>query len=222
MFVRKTVLLVLFAYGASAQTFNFGVLGGVRTAGSFTGNLTDESKRYVFGPAAELQLPHHFSFEVDGLYRRFGYSDTFVVPIVPGSLTVTRERDNSWEFPVLAKYHVPIRRLHPFAGAGVAPRTISGHAGQSGYTTDFITGLPSQPFSRSYKTSYDPTVGMVIAGGVEIGAGRIRFTPQVRYTWWNARFLDETVRNYGFLGLEFYQATQNQLDVMIGINWRTR
>lgn len=220
--MRKLALLTLIAWGGSAQTFTFGVLGGVRTTGSFTGNLTDESKRYVFGPAADLQLPHHFSLEVDALYRRFGYSDTVVVPIVPGSLTVMRERDNSWEFPVLAKYHVPIRGLHPFAGAGVAPRRISGRVNQSGYTADFLTGLPSQPLSGSYKTSYDPTVGLVIAGGAEVGIGRIRFTPQVRYTRWNGRFLDETVRNIGFLGFEFYQAPQNQLDVMIGIGWRTR
>lgn len=160
--------------------------------------------------------------EVDALYRRFGYSDTFVVPIVPGSLTVTRERDNSWEFPVLAKFHLPVRALHPFAAAGVAPRAIWGRGDKSGYTTDFFTRLPSQPFSGSYKTSYDPTVGLVLGGGVELGVGRIRFTPQVRYTRWNARFLNEIARNEGFLGLEFYQAPQNQLDVMMGIGWRTR
>jgi hypothetical protein len=220
--MRKTALLALFAWGAGAQTFTFGVLGGVRTTGSFTGNLTDESRRYVLGPSADLRLPLHFSLEVDALYRRFGYSDTFVVPIVPGSLTVTRERDNSWEFPVLAKYHLPIRALHPFAGIGVAPRTISGRADQSGYTTDSFTRLPMQPFSGSYKTNYDPTVGLVIAGGADLGVGRLRFAPQVRYTRWNARFLNEIVRNMGFLGLEFYQAPQNQLDVMIGIGWRTR
>lgn len=220
--MRKTALLALFAWGAGAQTFTFGVLGGVRTTGLFTGNLTDESRRYVIGPSADLRLPLHLSVEIDALYRRFGYSDTFVVPIVPGSLTVTRERDNSWEFPVLAKYHLPIRGLHPFAGAGIAPRTISGRADQSGYTVNFLTGLPSQPFSGSYKTSYDPTVGLVIAGGAELGVGRIRFTPQIRYTRWKARFLDEIVRNMGFLGLEFYEAPQNQLDVMVGIGWRTR
>lgn len=220
--MREAALVVLFAWGAGAQTFTFGVLGGVRGTGSFTGNLSDESRRYVIGPSASLRLPLGFSVEVDALYRRFGYSDTFVVPIVPGSLTVTRERDNSLEFPVLAKYHVPIGGLRPFAGIGVAPRAIWGRAEQSGYTTDFFTRLPSQPFSGSYKTSYDPTVGLVIAGGVESGMGRLRLMPQVRYTRWNARFLNETVRNQGFLGLEFYQAPQNQLDVMIGIGWRTR
>ena len=219
--MRKPALLALFAWGAGAQTFTLGVVGGVRTTGLFAGNLTDESKRSVIGPAADLQLPLHLSLEVDALYRRFGYSDTFVVPILPGSLTVTRERDNSWEFPLLAKYRVPVSGLHPFAGIGVAPRKVSGRADQSGYTTDFFTGLPSQPFSSSYKTSYDPTVGLVVAGGIELGVGRIRLTPQVRYTRWNARFLDEIVRNEGFLGLEFYRAPQNQFDVMIGIGWRT-
>lgn len=219
--MRKTALLFLVAWGAGAQTFTLGVLGGVRATGSFTGNLTDESRRYVVGPSADFELPLHFSLEIDALYRRFGYSYAFVVPIVPGSLTVTRERDNSWEFPVVAKFHLPIRG-HPFSGIGVAPRILSGRTDQSGYTTDYFTRLPSQPFSGSYKTNYDPTVGLVVAGGVELDVGRLRLTPQVRYTRWNARFLDETVRNTGFLGLESYQAPQSQADVMIGIGWRTR
>ena len=219
--MRKAALLFLLALCAGAQTFTFGVLGGVRATGSFTGDLNDESRRYVVGPSADLRLPLHFSLEVDALYRRFGYSYTFVVPIVPGSLTVTRERDSSWEFPVLAKFHLPIRG-HPFAGIGAAPRILSGRVDQSGYTTDFFTGLPAEPFTHSYKTSYDPTAGLVTAGGVELGIGSLRFTPQVRYTRWNARFLDEAVRNYGFLGIETYQAPQSQVDVMIGIGWRTR
>jgi hypothetical protein len=220
--MRTAILFLIFTTTSGGQTFTVGVLGGVRTTGSFTGNLTDESKRYAIGPSVELQLPLGFSVEADALYRRFGYSSIFVVPIVPGSVTVTRERDNSWELPVLAKYHPPIRGLRSFAGIGVAPRVISGRQHQSGYTIDPFTRLPSQPFASSYNRDYGPDVGLVIAGGVDVGIGHLRFTPQVRWTRWNERFLDEIVRNYGFLGLENYQAAPNQFDVMIGIGWRTR
>jgi hypothetical protein len=218
--MRTAILFLILSTASDGQTFTFGVLGGVRTTGSFTGNLTDESKRYAIGPSVDLQLPFGFSVEVDALYRRFGYSSTFVVPIVPGSVTVTRVRDNSWELPVLAKYHLPIRGLHPFAGIGIAARVISGRQDQSGYTIDPFTRLPSQPFASSYNPSYDPDAGLVIAGGVEMGIGHARFTPQIRWTRWNERFLDEIVRNTGFLGLEYYQASPNQFDAMIGIGLR--
>jgi len=169
--MRTAILTFIFLAACPGQTLTFGVLGGVRTTSSFTGDLTDESKRYVIGPSVDLRLPLRFSAEVDALYRRFGYSSTFVAPIIPGSVTVTRERDNAWEVPVPAKYRLPIRGLHPFAGIGIAPRVLSGRQDQSGYLTDPLTRLPIQPFAASHDPSHGPDVGPLIAGGVDLGIG---------------------------------------------------
>jgi hypothetical protein len=123
-------VLAVLAEALCAQPFTFGVKGGVRTTDLLTGDLGDESKRYIVGPWVDLRLPFRFSLEVDALYQRSGYSASYANPL---EATFTRERDDSWEFPVLAKYHMPVSRLHPFAGIGMAPRIVSGNLTQSGY-----------------------------------------------------------------------------------------
>jgi len=204
-----------------AQGFTVGALGGVRATELYSGNLSDESKRYVAGLSLELHLPLRLSVEADALYQHLGYSYTLIVPILPFGLSQVRERNNSWEFPLLLKYHPPAGPIHPFAGIGIAPRIVTLRDDDSGYTIDPRLQTV-QLYSSVYRSSYDPTVGLVLAGGVEFRVSRLGIAPQVRYTWWNQRFLDETVRNYGFLGLEFYRANQQQLEVMVGIGWRIR
>ena len=54
---------------------------------------------YLVGPTIQLNLPAHFSIEVDGLYKRLGYQYDQSGPVV-----ATRTVANSWEFPVLGKF----------------------------------------------------------------------------------------------------------------------
>src|SRR5215472_8028168 len=104
------VVLLMCAVGehASAQLFTFGVKGGVWTTGdignptSFAGGILHlESKRYIIGPMVELRLPLRLSVEFDALYRRLGFTQD--VDFCCG-FSVSRERDNSWEFPITVKY----------------------------------------------------------------------------------------------------------------------
>ena len=217
--MRIAVILLLFAAKpALAQPFTFGVKGGIRTDGVFSGDLTDESKRYTVGFSIDCRLPFHFSLEADALYQHSGFSATYNTPL---EVSQTRERDNIWMFPVLAKYHLPgSRQVHPFAGIGVAPRIVTARRTQSGYSIDPFTLADTNPYSQTSSSRYDPTVGLVIAAGVEIGRSRLRFTPEVRYTRWNDRFLNAAIRNVGFLGLRSYIASDSELDVMLGIAWR--
>ena len=216
--MRKTVLLLLIlGQGVVGQVFTVGVKGGIRTTGSFAGDLTDESKRYVVGPWIDLRLPVHFSVEADAFYQRLGYSAGYLSPVQD---TWTRERVNAWEFPVLAKFHLPERRLRPFVGVGVAPRIMNGRDASSGFAINPNTGAPVNAYAAEVKATYDPAVGLMIAGGVELGASRLRFTPEIRYTRWNQRFLDVAARNIGFLGLRTSQSDDSQVQVMIGIGWR--
>jgi hypothetical protein len=120
----------------------------------------------------------------------------------------------------VAKVHVPIRALRLLGAIGVAPRVVSVRDDGSGYYINIMTGA-RQPYFTSYKSTYDPTLGLVLGGGFDWGVGRIRFTPQLRYIHWNQRFLDETVRREGFLGLVFYRAADTQFDIMLGISWRS-
>jgi hypothetical protein len=76
-------------------------------------------------------LPLRFSVEVDALYQRFGYSSTYINPVQASRM---RERDNSWQFPALAKYHLPVSHLRPFAGVGVSPRIVKADIVGTGYS----------------------------------------------------------------------------------------
>ena len=76
------------------------------------------------------------------------------------------------------------------------------------------------PYSIASGTNYDPNVGLVVAGGIELGRPHLSFTPEVRYTRWSDRFLNVGIRNMGFLGFRTYLSNDSQVDVMLGIGWR--
>jgi hypothetical protein len=114
-----------------AQRFEVGVEGGVQTMDDVSGTLHPESKRYIIGPKVEIRLPLRLSFEFDALYQRFGftgYADYY------GLFNETiRDRANSWEFPMMLKYRIPVVPGHPFVGAGYAPRIVHGTDVSNGY-----------------------------------------------------------------------------------------
>ncbi|HEV2448747.1 MAG TPA: hypothetical protein VGS58_22595 [Candidatus Sulfopaludibacter sp.] len=131
-----------------------------------------ESRPYPVGPMVELRLPFGLGIEAEALYSRFGYSSSG--SNFSSSFSI-RARANSWEFPVLAKYH---RRL-VFFDAGVAPRRMSGEFTSTVFSINPLT------YSWSYSsvtgnTTYAATVGFVFGGGVEFSAGRIHIAPEVR------------------------------------------
>jgi hypothetical protein len=124
------VLVFLGGHPALAQRIAVGVEGGVRTMDDVSGSLTPESKRYIVGPMVELRLPLRLSFEFDALYRRFGFTGYQSLDDLANS--ITRERANSWEFPMILKYNLPGVLAHPFVGVGYAPRTVHGTDVSSG------------------------------------------------------------------------------------------
>lgn len=85
--------------------------GGVRASGDFAAapwpGWAGESRRYVVGPAAAFTLPLGFAVEFEALYRRQGYSVGWGSPLYTSSI---READNVWEFPLLVRYRIPLRR----------------------------------------------------------------------------------------------------------------
>lgn len=119
------ILAIVFLSGhvAVAQRIAVGIEGGFRTTNDVSGSLTSESKRYIAGPTVDVHLPLRLSLEFDALYRRFGFTG-YAQSCCARS--ITRERVNSWEFPMILKYHPPARMAQPFVGLGYAPRTIRG------------------------------------------------------------------------------------------------
>jgi hypothetical protein len=219
--LRTGFLLLVYAAGSlGAQQFGFGVKGGVPAADDFSGFsvASQESGRYIVGPEVDVRLPWHLGLEVDALYRRSGYTSAFGSCCGSG---IIRERANSWEFPIIVKYHFGWRLAHPYAGAGYAPRIVHGADISSG---NYLSGVSSNPpadiytyyFNNHVDTTYPLTHGLVISGGIDLGGRHIRVSPEVRYVRWSAPYLDQT----GGDGSYRIQSSQNELSLMVGITFR--
>ena len=208
----RILLLISFLCGTGeAQSISVGVTGGGRVTDDVAYSAVPESRRYVVGPMVELGLPFGLAVEVDALYHRQGYQ------VSNGNFAgfvVQSERGNSWEFPVLLKYKLPVAKINPFAEVGLAPRVISGNIAESGASINVTTGV-STPFSDTVKTNFDASYGFVAGGGVQFDIGRLRLSPEVRYTHWMSTPI------YGYFGDgPSYSSTQNQADVLVGIGWK--
>ena len=194
------------------QSFAVGVIGGAMATGDLTGaGATGVSKRYVAGPALDVGLPLGLGVEVDALYRREGYQTGF------GNFAYSifsDERANSWEFPMLLKYRLPLRGVRPFVEAGYAPRVIRGTT-----SSDYVQYFPSLlPVSHTTQTTHWPvTHGLVIGGAVQFGIGRLRLSPAVRLTLWY-----NTAISGVYADGPSWQSKQNQVDVLLGIGWKIR
>jgi len=193
-----------------AQSLSLGVKGGVRASDDFQYAATSESRRYVVGPAATVALPLGFAIEFEALYRRQGYSTGNSTGLYISSV---READNIWEFPLLARYRIPLHAIRPFAEAGWAPRITHGSEDVSGCYLS--TPIASTCYSGRRHTDWPLTHGGVVGGGIQFVAGRLQFTPEVRYTHWNRQNIFG-----GFPDGPGYGSTQNQLDILPGISWR--
>ena len=101
------------AFGTSAGT-------GALIPGS---RYTSSAPRYEFGPSAEFHLPFHLRFEVDGLYKRGGFDNSFLNGA--GLAGYMRTGFNQWEIPGVFKYNITLGHFRPFVEAGASYRHIS-------------------------------------------------------------------------------------------------
>jgi hypothetical protein len=203
----------LSVHPAIAQPVAFGIEGGIRTTSDVSGTLAPESKRYIVGPKLEVRLPLHLSVEFDALYRDVGFLGYFNSCCAH---SLTRERDTSWEFPMIMKYHFPrVARLRPFVGIGYAPRIVYGSDVSSGSYLDVGTGVVTTYSNVHRNVSYPVTQGLVVSGGVEFEAPNMLISPELRYVHWSAPFLYE----FGGDGSYRYTSPQNELFMLLGIAW---
>jgi hypothetical protein len=183
-----------------AQSIAIGAAGGVRATDDLTGEgATSESKRYVFGPQMDIGLPFGLGIEFDALYRREAYHSDFSNNNYNGTAD---EHANSWEFPLLLKYRLPAPLVKPFLEGGYAPRVINGsiHSYANGLTVG---------------TDYPVSHGVVIGAGAQFGIGRLRLSPEVRYTLWN-----NSPVLVVFADGPTFKSAENQVDILLGISWK--
>jgi len=196
--------LALTGCGCFGQSVSVGVIGGARVTDDLTGaGATSVSKRYVVGPALDIGLPFGLGVEVDALYRREGFQSSFSNSIY--------ERANSWEFPMLLKYKLPFPLAKPFVEAGYAPRVIHG-------SISYLNTAVSPPVPLSTSSEHWPaSQGLVVGGGVQFAVGRLRVSPGLRYTHWNNTPITVVIHDG-----PSWESTQNQVDILVGIEWKIR
>lgn len=189
---------------ASAQAVSVGVKGGIPLIEATGSN--EESRPYIAGASLEIRLPAGFAIEADALYRRIGNTNIFRSSLdgVTNSI-ISRQRGNSWEFPVLGKYYFRSResKWQPFAASGYAFRGTQVRSDSSVTTTDASGATHTS--SSHYDFGLGLGVGAIFAGGVRFHAGRFAFLPELRYTRWG--------------GSDGNLTRKNEAGVLLGINF---
>lgn len=116
--LRAWALVALAAGAASAQTSSFGLKAGVPLNTLMTADAPGHwtsTRRYTFGPTAEVGLPHRLTVEADLLYKRVEF----------GNDSGASAKAGRWELPLLVKYRFPGRGLRPFADIGASYNRVT-------------------------------------------------------------------------------------------------
>ena len=179
------------AFSALAQNWlSIGVKGGVsltdpfadRTYSYVTGTIRQPfgppiveaqttrvfggSRSFILGPTLEVELPFGLAVEADALYRPMDLKAQQTTSlgnfVLPGSTTLLTRID-AWEFPILAKYRLPLPLMKPYVEAGPSFRATSASLAQHMSGVGFSAGI-----------------------GVESHIGPLRIAPEVRYTHWGS------------------------------------
>ena len=212
--------VLLSALACWGQTVTLGMVGGVRGTddlGSVGLNgPTTVSKSYVVGPSVEIGLPHRFALDADALYRREGYQ---VYPNDINSTLFSSNRANSWEFPVLIKYRLGFTAMKPFVEGGYAPRVIS-----TGSADTTVGSALHGEVPLDAAVAWPCSHGVVVGGGAEFHAWRLRIAPFIRYTRWSNTAFSTDLYFFSAVPSSYgpWHLARNQLDVLLNIGWKLR
>jgi len=212
--------LFLLALNLAAQPISFGIKAGLPLLKAFEGSfgVGSEERPYTVGPMVEVKLPASLALEVNALYRRTGYSTSNELF---GIANVGQARANSWEFPILAKYYVTGRtsRLRLFFSGGYVFRSLSGaEFTWHSFGIDPLNGAPFDYTAREqnpdWLVRHSPVHGVAagLGGGARIGP--LQAAPEIRYTRWSARLIDEE-GSQGF----YARSAKNQLDLLLSLTF---
>src|ERR1700733_1348730 len=156
--MRYSILFLLTAATLAAQDElpGFGVKAGLPLSSTSLPGIPDSSEslfRWTAGFSGEVPLFWHLSFEGGALIRKF---------------SLGKQKQTDWDFPMLAKYRFHVKRFRPFIESGLSlsyeSQETSGGAGV-------------------HVTSYRYDTGPVAGAGLQFRRGRLRFEPELRFTW---------------------------------------
>lgn len=182
------------AWGTSADPahlpghrLSIGVIGGASLIGEFyyPGSGVRERAGYLAGVSGQLEIHQGLALEVDTVYKPLHSS----VGAGQGFTVVT------WDFPVLAKYHLSKLGRAPFVEAGPSFR-VSGNL--SGYNPSHF--------------------GLTVGGGAEARKRWALLSTALRYTRWIKDGAPNS--SLSFSGQSDYVRTNaNAVEIMLGIGF---
>jgi hypothetical protein len=186
--------LTLALHPLRAQSIGIGIKAGVPLTdvlkpGALTRPQVDTS-RLAIGPVLDLRLPFGLGLEAGALYKRFNQTGQ----TGPNGLTVVDQGGKSWEFPILAKVRLPGVLVRPYVEGGFSYNRLS----------DIV-----KPFETAISNPKDLIAsigrpGFVMGTGLEIGSGKLRLVPGLRWTRYSDRSFIPSVNSIDFLvGLMF-------------------
>ncbi len=218
--LKYVVLAALLALMSTAGGFSqsrveleFGARAGLPFSISMQSRITGISSTFStqgydrspfsVGPTATALLYDRLTVELDALYKPVrGRGTTFSATFPMTSST----HGSSWEFPLVADYHVtksPVRLY--FGGGLVVGETTTGTTEIR--TTDAQTGAATVR-TTAFRASHQ-SPAFVANGGMEWRAARVVIRPELRYTHWSAISQDTIAARH-----------PNQFEYLIGFSFR--
>lgn len=214
MILRLSILSILAAISSVGQPVSIGVKAGVPITDAFEtlrGNpsaYSTNTKRYLIGPTVQFNFGSHFALEGDLLYKRLGYQYDLAST---GQSVYAKTVANSWEVPVLGKFMILPGPVRPFVSAGGAFRHISGI---DQFRNTVNAGLNPVGVRINSATEFNRRndIGAVFGGGVEFKIGRVRVTPELRYTRWGSESFRDPINL-------LLRTNRNQGDFILGFTF---
>ena len=184
--MRLILVTLLSSISLFAELLSVGVKGGVPIGDAFDAVRADQGQNFTqthrYLIGPTAQLNLPLGFSVEVDALYKRLGFQYQQNNVDGIVTVQTVA-NSWEFPVLIKWAFLPGPVRPFVDAGASFRHIS---------------------------AVDE--GFVFGGGVELKLGRLRITPELRYTRWGGDVFRDPVN-------VLVNTHRNQGDFLVGITF---
>jgi hypothetical protein len=186
--MRQTKIILLARFAAIAitlcagqilfaQRVSFGFVGGTPLTRDFpiyrtfytdpsvgdgliTYDWFSDTRSVLAGLSVNVDLGRNFSLEANAVHRNLHLETRTIYP--EGSVYHDVFPTSTWEFPILARYRLPLR----------------------GALRPFVEGGPSFRIRRNPGATEPSRLGATAGAGIEFHSGHIRIAPALLYTRW--------------------------------------
>jgi hypothetical protein len=150
------------------------------------GSFVPTTARYVVGPALGVSLGSRFAAELSALYQPFSFRQSNVIGVISSSKTT----GSLWQFPLLLKYRILEGPIAPYIAVGPSFQLVTN------ITENSITILAPATVVSHPQPDRRLIAGFATGAGFGFSLGRLRISPEVRYTRWAAENFNFTESNH--------------------------